>query len=58
MDPHRRRSLTSWWFAVGCPILMTAGTYPPPLILTEKDSLSLRVGESEMFSVQLADVLP
>ena len=34
------------------------GTYGPPAIISEKDSLKLRIGESETFSVSLADLLP
>ena len=35
-----------------------AGTYPPPQIVAENQSLGLRVGEQETFTVTLADVLP
>jgi hypothetical protein len=35
-----------------------AETYPPPQVIAEGDSLSLRVGEAEHFTVRLADVLP
>jgi hypothetical protein len=34
------------------------GTYPPPLIVAAQDSLALRMGESESFSIRLANVLP
>jgi hypothetical protein len=36
----------------------SAGVYPPPVILAESDTLPIRVGESEFFSVALADLLP
>jgi hypothetical protein len=35
-----------------------AGTYPPPQVVAEGESLSLRVGEAEHFAVHLADLLP
>jgi hypothetical protein len=35
-----------------------AGTYSPPQIVTEAETLVLRVGEGELFDVRLADVLP
>ena len=35
-----------------------AGTYPPPRIVAEQQSLDLRVGDAESFTVPLADVLP
>jgi hypothetical protein len=34
------------------------GTYPPAVVLGERDSLPIRVGESEFFSVQLGQLLP
>ena len=37
---------------------ITAGTYPPPLIITADQSLSLRVGDGEMLDVPLRDMLP
>ena len=35
-----------------------AGTYPPPQVVAETGTLSLRVGEAEFFDVPLRDVLP
>lgn len=35
-----------------------AGTYPPPQVIAEGDSLALRVGEAEHFTLPLADMLP
>ena len=35
-----------------------AGTYPPPEVIPEGQSLSIRVGEGELFAVPLAEVLP
>lgn len=35
-----------------------AGTYPPPQMIAEGESLSLRVGEAEYFTVPLKDLLP
>jgi Uma2 family endonuclease len=35
-----------------------AGTYAAPVIITEKDALSVRVGESEMFEIRLEQLLP
>jgi hypothetical protein len=35
-----------------------AGTYPPPQVVADGESLSLRVGEAEHFAVHLADLLP
>jgi hypothetical protein len=37
---------------------LSAGSYPPPQIVTEGESLSLRVGDEEFFDVPLTDVLP
>jgi hypothetical protein len=36
----------------------TAGTYPPPRIVAEGQSLELRIGDRDVFPVRLADVLP
>jgi Uma2 family endonuclease len=35
-----------------------AGTYLPPAILSAEESLPIRVGEAEFFSVSLASLLP
>jgi Uma2 family endonuclease len=35
-----------------------AGTYPPATIVTEQQRLALRVGDAELFSVDLASLLP
>jgi len=35
-----------------------AGTYPPATIVTEEQRLDLRVGDAELFSVDLASLLP
>lgn len=35
-----------------------AGTYPPPTIVREGEELWLRVGEDEIFTIPLADLLP
>lgn len=35
-----------------------AGTYPPPVVVREGEQLALRVGEQELFSVTLGDLLP
>jgi Uma2 family endonuclease len=35
-----------------------AGTYGPPQVVTESQSLSLRVGESERFAFRLSEILP
>lgn len=37
---------------------VTTGSYPAPVLLGEQDSLWLRVGEGETFSVQLSQLLP
>lgn len=37
---------------------IAAGTYPPPLIVTAEQSLSLRVGDGEFLTIPLHDVLP
>jgi len=37
---------------------VAAGTYAPPQIITGDQSLSLRVGDAERFTVALANVLP
>src|SRR4051794_9486919 len=36
----------------------TAGTYPPPAVIAEGQTLSLRVGDGERFDVALANLLP
>jgi hypothetical protein len=36
----------------------TAGTYAPPLIISDTQSLALRVGDDEFFGVKLSDLLP
>ena len=35
-----------------------AGTYPPPQIVAAGESLLLRIGEAETFTIRLTDVLP
>jgi putative restriction endonuclease len=35
-----------------------AGTYAPPQVITERESLSIRVGEAEHFTIPLTDLLP
>jgi hypothetical protein len=35
-----------------------AGTYPPPQIIPDSGTLSLRAGDAEFFEVPLRDVLP
>ncbi len=35
-----------------------AGTYPPPTVLGEHESLSLRVGDQDYFSIRLLELLP
>ena len=35
-----------------------AGTYPPPQVVAEGQTLSLRIGEDEFYSVELAALLP
>jgi hypothetical protein len=37
---------------------VTTGTYPPAVVLGEADTLAIRVGEAEYFSVQLSQLLP
>jgi Uma2 family endonuclease len=37
---------------------VNAGTYPPPHVVSAEQSLSLRVGEGEYFTVPMRDVLP
>lgn len=36
----------------------SAGTYPPPRVVAEAETLALRVGADEVFSVILRDLLP
>ena len=37
---------------------LTAGTYPPPQVIAADGSLALRIGENEVLTVPMADVLP
>lgn len=37
---------------------LAAGTYSPPLIVAEGQSLSLKVGDAEFFTVPMVDLLP